>query len=211
MKIPIPNFLRWYPVMSLLLTGILFALFMFLYDYLKVNYFKVETHIPVSITGVHHMGSDYRISDFYVDKYWGGVVGESGGGGGSVCCIMLPKKWRPGLTADVRWEVRHIIKPSNPATPETEETAAVYHARVPVEKYVEADRFWVHFFPQGRVRIVVSQIGPYGEQHPIQFSDTQAIQKATAGQVVDALFTSEEIAELERQAKRDRKKYGDWR
>jgi hypothetical protein len=196
--------------MSLLLAGILVALFMFLSDYLKVNYFKVETHIPVSITGVHHMGSDYRISDFYVDKYWGGVVGESGGGGGNVCCIMLPKKWRPGLMADVRWEVRHIIRSSDPAVPKTEETAAFYHAHVPVEKYVEADRFWVHFFPQGRARIVVSKIGPYGE-HPIQFSDTQAIQKATTAQVVKALFTSEEIAELERQVKRDRKKYGDWR
>lgn len=113
--------------------------------------------------------------------------------------------------ADLRWEVRHIIRSSDPAVPETEDTAAFYHARVPVEKYIEADRFWVHFFPQGRARIVVSQIGPYGEQHPIQFNDTKAIEKATAGQVVKALFTSEEIAELELQVKRDRKKYGDWR
>jgi hypothetical protein len=211
MKIKIPNFLRWHPIMSLLLAGILFFLFTFLFNYFNINYLKVETHIPVSITGVHHMGSDYRISDFYVDKYYGGAVGESGGGGGIVCCIMLPKKWHPGLTADVRWEVRHIIKTSNPATPETEEVAALYHARVPVEKYVEADRFWVHFFPQGRARIVVSQTGPYGEQHPIQFSDMQAVQKATTGLVVKALFTSEEIAESERQAALDRKKYGDWR
>lgn len=197
--------------MSLLLAGILFAFFTFLYNYLKINYFKVETHIPVSVTGVHHLGSDYRIADFYVDKYNGGTVGESGGGGGIVCCLMLPKKWYPGLKADVRWEVRHIIRPSDPALPETEEVAALYHAQVPVEAYVEPSHFWVHFFPQGRVRIVVSDTGPYGKGHPIQFDDMQAIQKAAAGSVVKALFTTEELAEFEHEAARDRKKYGDWR
>jgi hypothetical protein len=211
MKIPIPKFFRWYPVMSLLLTGILFALFMFLYDYFKINYFKVETHIPVSLTGIHHMGSDYRIDHFYVNKEIGDTVDESGGGGGIVCCLMLPKKWYPGLKAEVRWEVRHIIRPSDPALPETEEVAGLYRAQVPVEAYVEADRFWVHFFPQGRVRIVVSPIGPYGEQHPIRWDDINAAQNAVVGSAIKALFTAEEIAESARVAARDRKKYGDWR
>jgi hypothetical protein len=211
MKIPIPNFLRWHPVMSLLLAGTLFSLFMYLCDYFRVNYFKVETHIPVSITGIHHMGSNYRISDFYVDKYYGGVVGESGGGGGIVCCVILPKNWYPRLKAEVRWEVRHIIRPSDPALPETEEVTGLYRAQVPVEAYVEADRFWVHFFPQGRVRIVVSPIGPYGEQHPIRWDDINAAQNAVIGSAIRALFTTEEIAESERATALDRKKYGDWR
>jgi hypothetical protein len=34
---------------------------------------------------------------------------------------------------------------------------------------------------------------------------------ATAGMVVKALFTSEELAELERETARDRAKHGDWR
>jgi hypothetical protein len=211
MKIPIPNFLRWYPVMSMLLAGILIALFMFLYDYLKVNYFKVETHIPVAITGVHHMGSDYRISDFYVDRYYGGVVGESGGGGGIVCCIMLPKKWRPGLMADVRWEVRQIIRSSDLATPKTEKTAAFYHARVPVEAYAKPGDFYVHFFPGGRVRIVVSEFTITGKEHPIQGDDPLASQTATPGSPVKSLFTAEELAEFEREFVRDKAKYGDWR
>lgn len=211
MKIPIPNFLRWYPITSLLLTGILFALFMFLYNYFNINYFNVETHIPVSLTGVHHMGSDYRIDHFYVNKEIGDTIDESGGGGGIVCCLMLPKKWYPGLKAEVRWEVRHIIRSSNPALPETEEVAGLYRAQVPVEAYVEADRFWVHFFPQGRVRIVVSPIGPYGELHPIRWDDINAGQNAAVGSAINALFTAEEIAESERVAARNRKKYGDWR
>lgn len=211
MKIPIPNFLRWYPITSLLLTGILFALFMFLYNYFNINYFNVETHIPVSLTGVHHMGSDYRIDHFYVNKEIGDTIDESGGGGGIVCCLMLPKKWYPGLKAEVRWEVRHIIRSSNPALPETEEVAGLYRAQVPVEAYVEADRFWVHFFPQGRVRIVVSPIDPYGEQHPIRWDDVNAGKNAAVGSAINTLFTTEEIAESERVAARNRKKYGDWR
>lgn len=206
MRIPIPNFLRWYPITSLLLTGISISLCLFL-----IRYYKVEDHIPVSITGYHHMGGDYRIADFYIDKYNGGTVGESGGGGGIVCCLMLPKKWRLGLKADVRWEVRHIIRSADSAIPETEEVAGLYHAQVPVEEYSEPDRFWVHFFSDGRVRIVVSPIGPYGEQHPIQRNDVKAIEKATRGSVVKTLFTPEEIAESDPKAARDRKKYGDGR
>lgn len=180
---------------------------MFLYNY----FFKVETHIPVSITGVHHMGSDYRISDFYVDKYYGGAVGESGGGGAIVCCIMLPKKWHPGLKADVRWELRHIIRPSDAATPETEEAVGFYHAQVPVESYTKPGDFYIHFFPGGRVRIVVSEFTPTAKQHPIQGDDALASQTATAGSLVKSLFTAEEIAEFGRESARDRAKYGDWR
>ncbi|NIA53112.1 DUF3304 domain-containing protein [Massilia sp. TW-1] len=211
MKIPIPNFLRWYPVMSLLLAGILVALFMFLYDYLKVNYFKVETHIPVFSIGVHHMGSDYRIPDFYVNKYSAGSVGESGGGGGMVCCFMLPKKWYPGLKADVRWELRHITRESSGSGAKTEEVAGFYRAQVPVEAYAKPGDFYVHFFPGGRVRIVVSEFSITGKEHPIQGDDPLASQTATPGSPIKSLFTAEELAEFEREFARDKAKYGDWR
>lgn len=211
MKLPIPNFIRWYPVMSLVLTGVLLALVTFLYHYFEINYFRVETHIPVSLTGVQHLGSDYRISDFYVDKYSGGTVGESGGGGSIVCCLMLPKKWYPGLKAEVRWEVRHIIRPSDPALPETEEVAGLYRAQVPVEVYATPGDFYVHFFPGGRVRIVVSEFTTTGKQHPIQRGDSSASRMATVGSAVKTLFTADEIAEFKREDARDRAKYGDWR
>jgi hypothetical protein len=175
------------------------------------NYYKVDKFIPVSLTGVHHMGSDYRIAEFYVDKYSGGAVGEGGGGGSMVCCVLLPKKWYPGLKAYVRWEVRHIIRPTDPATPETEEVAGIYHARVPVEPYREVGDFYVHFFSKGAARIVVSEFGPHGQQHPIQSSDSLAGQAATVGSPIKSLFTAEELAEFEREAVRDRAKNGDWR
>jgi hypothetical protein len=157
------------------------------------------------------MGADYRIAEFYVDKYNGGAVGESGGGGSVVCCVLLPKKWYPGLTSDVRWEVRHILKPTDPTIPETEEVSGFYHARVPVEPYTKVGDFYVHFFSNGAARIVVSEFGPYGEKHPIQRSDSSANQAATVGSAVRSLFTPEEIGELEREAARNRAKYGDWR
>ncbi|PMZ85367.1 MULTISPECIES: DUF3304 domain-containing protein [unclassified Pseudomonas] len=37
---------------------------------------------------------------------WFSVNGyRAHGGGGSTCCIVLPTKWRPGLKANIEWEV----------------------------------------------------------------------------------------------------------
>ncbi|MCO7643770.1 DUF3304 domain-containing protein, partial [Pseudomonas sp. S 311-6] len=30
---------------------------------------------------------------------------RASGGGGEQCCIILPDKWRPGLKANIKWEV----------------------------------------------------------------------------------------------------------
>lgn len=30
---------------------------------------------------------------------------RTAGGGGRACCIVLPVKWRPGLMANIKWEV----------------------------------------------------------------------------------------------------------
>ncbi|MFS2212932.1 DUF3304 domain-containing protein [Telluria sp. Tellsp104] len=210
MKIPIPNFIRWYPVTSILLSGILIAFSIFTYNYLNINYFNVETHIPVTVSGVHHMGSEYLISHFSVNKEIGDNISRSGSSG-IVCCLMIPKKWSPGLTADVRWEVLHVILQPDGIQVAREELVAIYRAQVPVEAYSEGDRFWVHFFPEGRVRIVVNSFAPEAEQHPIRWGDPDASKKATVGAVVDTFYTAEEMADLERRIERDKKKYGDWR
>jgi len=37
---------------------------------------------------------------------WMSVNGyRADGGGGSSCCIIMPVKWRPGLKAQIEWEV----------------------------------------------------------------------------------------------------------
>ncbi|WP_081933731.1 DUF3304 domain-containing protein [Massilia sp. 9096] len=180
--------------------------------YLFFNeYIKKDNGIPVSVIGVHHLGSDYYIDSFYVDKYYEGNIGEGGGGNGMVCCRMLPRKWHPGLIADVRWEVRHIIRSPIPEVPETAEVVGDYRAQVAVEAYLESGDLYVHFFPGGRARIVVSDFSASGKEHPIKWEDKQAGQKATIGMSVSSLFTTEELAEFNREFDRDRAKYGDWR
>jgi hypothetical protein len=204
-KIPLASFARAHPVISLLVAGALFGAYALLRPYFKAN-----DRAYASIVGVHHLGSDYLINGFYVDGHYGSNVGESGGGS-QMCCVTLPKKWHPELKAEVRWEVHHIIRPSAPGGAETAEVTGMYRARVPVEAYAGPGDFYVHFFPQGRVRIVISQISASGEQHPIQREDAKASQTATTGTVVKALFTDEELAEFEREDARHKAKYGDWR
>jgi hypothetical protein len=193
-------------VATLLLTTIAIGIYLLFADHIKT-----KDGIPVSLVGVHHLGSDYYIDSFYVDKYYGGNVGEGGGGGGMVCCLTLPREWRAGLKADVRWEVVHIIRSRSPEVSETAEAVGSYRAQVPVEAYIEPGDLYVHFFAEGRARIVVSESSPSGKRHPIQWDDPQAVRHATIGKIVKSLFTAEEIAESERDSARDRAKYGDWR
>jgi hypothetical protein len=206
MKIPILSFARSHPIASLLVAGALLGAYALLHARAKT-----DDRLPVSVTGVQHLGSDHLINQFYVDRRYFGNVGEGGGGGSEDCCITLPWKWRPELKAEVRWEVYRIIKTSDPATPETVEVEGIYRAQVPVEAYAEPGNFYVHFFPHGRVRIVVSPISSSGEQHPIQWGDAQASQTATAGTAVKEILTAEEVAEIAREVDRDRARYGDWR
>lgn len=204
MKITIPKFLRWHPIFSSLSASILFGTCIFFY-----NYFTTDDRIPVPIVGVHHLGSNYLINRFFVDGYGGSNVGRGGGGGGRLCCVTLPRKWRPGLTAEVRWEVYRFIGSDGATELETPEIDGIYKARVPVENYLRPDNFHVHFFRDGRVRIVVGEISTDEDAQTIQSGDPQPV--VTVGTVTKALFTSEEIAEATREAVRNKTKYGDWR
>jgi hypothetical protein len=70
---------------------------------------------------------------------------------------------------------------------------------------------WVHLFSDGQARIVISSIGPEGEGHPIHREDARAADAATTGARVEALFSKEEIAEINRKAAQERALHGDWR
>ena len=167
---------------------------------------------PASLTGVHHLGPEYVINRFYVNQSIGDNIGESGGGGSMVCCMTLPQKWRPSISVDVRWEVHHIIiRSTDPKRPDTAELEGIYQAQVPVEEYAEPGDFFVHFFPNGRVRVVVSNFHSNDESHPIRQGDTKAIQTAIRGKPIKALFTEEELAEGLKKIEAHRRKYGDWR
>ena len=50
-----------------------------------------------SLQAVNH--TLHAINWFSVNGY------RAHGGGGSSCCIVMPLKWRPGLKANIEWEV----------------------------------------------------------------------------------------------------------
>lgn len=206
MKLFIPSFVRWRIFVLLIFVGALLGGGVVIY-----KSFKVDKNFPTTMTGVHHLGSDYYIKRFYVNKGINDSVGEGGGGGSNVCCLSLPKKWTSGLTADVRWEVIHILRALDPTIQDAGEVEGIYRAQVPIEPYTESGTFYVHFFPEKRVRIVVSEIPSDGEGHPVRTDGAHAAENSTVGHPIETMFTDEEIADFQLEIDRDRKKYGDWR
>lgn len=169
----------------------------------------------VDVTGVHHLGPNFNVSQFFVDGYYGSNVGRGGGGGSNVCCVLLPKKWRPGLSAEVRWSLNDWSheKPSEVEAGNYDSVAGggSYIATVPVERYEKASHVWVHFYTGGKVRIVSSQFVSWGKNHPIQDNDQHAVDSATAGRRVGALFSDAERVEMQRKDEEHKKAHGDWR
>ncbi|MES2075493.1 MAG: DUF3304 domain-containing protein [Pseudomonadota bacterium] len=159
----------------------------------------------VTLTGVQHIGPDFNIAEFYVDGYYGSNVGREGGGGHHVCCVILPNKWRPGLSVEVRWSVGNWGKLDRTKTALGDYSSLTferYKAQVPVEQYQSAERMYVHFFSEGRIRVVSSSSGPRSSLHPIVGNDPGAVETATAGVHVDALFSESELAKMSAERRR---------
>ncbi|CAJ0773714.1 DUF3304 domain-containing protein [Ralstonia holmesii] len=121
----------------------------------------MDDKATASITSYNHT-PDY-IHQFYVNGTWGGNSFAYGGGGSFVCCLVYPKTWRPGLTAKVKWT-------TSSSDPNAEGDAAKEHwheAIIPIERYVEeADTLNVHFLPEGKVRLIISNKGPGQRSYP---------------------------------------------
>jgi len=206
MKISTSYFLRSNRISSLLSMGILLGTCT-----ASHSIASEPSSFLASLRGVHHLGPEYFINRFYIDQSIGDNIDEGGGGGSVVCCLTLPQQWRPAISVDVRWKVHHIIKSTAPKLPDTAELEGIYHAQVPVEKYTKPGDLFVHFFPNGRVRVLVSGVASNSEEHPIRRGDKKAIQTATQGKAVKALFTDQELAQRLKMFDDNRKKYGDWR
>ncbi|TFI16860.1 DUF3304 domain-containing protein [Herbaspirillum sp. 3R-11] len=176
-----------------------------------------RTFTPVQIEGVQHLGPDYNISQFYIDGASGGNVGRGGGGGGGPCCANLPDKWYPGMKSVVRWSVNDWSHENRAQTSKGDYSSLKYggtlKATVPVEKYDHTANIFVHFFPGGKVRVVVGVYDLQRIRPPAQQQDPnwKPIDEATQGVEVEALFTKEELEERDRQDREYKKKHGDWR
>ena len=109
-----------------------------------------EAMVPVSLTGIDHLPDHLSVQDFWAN----GTSGHQAGTGGRiVCCAALPRKWRPGLKVLVRW---HVINWRDCGGERREH-------RVPVERYEQVGRLYIHFLSDGSVRAISSNISPgYG-------------------------------------------------
>lgn len=127
---------------------------------------------------------------------------------------MLPRKWRPGLTAEIRWSVADWSKEKNIETKAGNYQSVAwknYKAIVPIERYERVEKLYVHFFPGGKVRAVSTIVGAEGPRHPIHRDDPTAEATATTGNLIDALFNESERAEIKKKNDEEKSSDGSWK
>ena len=108
--------------------------------------------IPVEVTGYDHM--DKRaILWFTVNGASGPNLFPESGGGKFSCCINIPRRWRPGMKAKIHWEYG-----SGDDSPR--------EAEVEIPEYTPQNlgAVQVHFYPEHRVKVIVSR---YSLGHPM--------------------------------------------
>ena len=111
---------------------------------------------------------------------WFSVNGyRAHGGGGSSCCIIMPVKWRPGLKAEIEWEVDPDSSAKMPSVTSSEfhevyaahaQNYRVYQAVVDIPEWPEKRScdLKAHFLTCGRV-VVTTACAIYGRpNYPIK-------------------------------------------
>ncbi|MES2127137.1 MAG: DUF3304 domain-containing protein [Pseudomonadota bacterium] len=174
-----------------------------------------DKFVAVNVLGVQHMGMNFKIDEFYIDRGSYGSAGRERDAGAFQCCMRLPKEWHPGMTVDLRWEISDWSQ-ADPQQIDAGDLSSVtnggiYKAIVPIEKYTTPGDIYVHFFLDKKVRIVVSNVLPESKRHPIPFTDEPTNSDATVGKKVTKVFTPLEMAELRKKRDEDKRKFGDWR
>ncbi|MDR0183170.1 DUF3304 domain-containing protein [Lysobacter arvi] len=112
-----------------------------------------------SVTAMDHDPSDTFVRNVYVDGTW---VGEGGRGGKTVAGgISLPNRWRPGLTAVVKWERCDRFDREHPVP--DEQACRWTEKVVPIQKYDEVGHTDLHILEGGQVLIIPTMLDP---QHP---------------------------------------------
>lgn len=109
--------------------------------------------VGVGLTGIDHLYDHLSVQEFSVD---GASGAQAGDGARQVCCVKLPRVWHPGLTVEVRWNVTNW----------RDCTGQDLVNRVPVERYDQLGQMWVHFLPNGVVRVVSSNYYPESAGRP---------------------------------------------
>jgi hypothetical protein len=111
---------------------------------------------------------------------WFSVNGyRAHGGGGSSCCIVLPTKWRPGLKANIEWEVDPEPHAKMPSVTSIEFRDAYakhsanyrrYAAVVDIPEWSGTDScgLSVHFLTCNQIKVTTSCWGHGSPNNPIK-------------------------------------------
>jgi hypothetical protein len=115
-----------------------------------------------SVTAMDHDPSDTFVRTVYVDGRW---VGSAGTGGSIVLGgIVLPNRWRPGLTAVVKWERCDRFDEKRPVP--DEQACRWTEKIVPIHRYDAVGATWLHILPGDHVLIIPSMLGPGHPDYP---------------------------------------------
>ncbi len=119
-----------------------------------------EPTSSAGVTGYNHT-SNRSIYTFGVNGSMGMPLGPEEGGGGTSCCATIPSQWRPGINVKVRWEYQNFRDIPAPQ-PEVRE------AEVELPRYIQNDigRIAVHFFPDHKIKVVVTSKDIGHPQYP---------------------------------------------
>ena len=79
-----------------------------------------------------------------------------------MCGAEVPEKWRPGIKFKVRWEYGSEEGPPPPDYVEVE---------LPEYERKDLENLNVHFYPDGRVKAIVSAYGPGSVFYPMLKTD----------------------------------------
>ena len=123
-----------------------------------------EKKTTLSYEAYNH--TDQHIVSIVINGEGGVLAARAHGEGGGVCCVILPKRWRPGLMATIKWQLdgdwlkdeqgKEVIRNGKKVLvpgPWKEKT-------VDIPKYAEKDmgHFDMHFYPDDTVRVVIAQV-----------------------------------------------------
>ncbi|WP_168224687.1 DUF3304 domain-containing protein [Rhodoferax aquaticus] len=150
--------------------------------------------IGVGLECVRHGGPRQDLMP-YVQGFWvqevpfGQVSPEMSGGdfncGGTIAGgYTIPRTWRPGMKVKVKWYTWDRPKPTTitipveddptiaPGVPIVERgvKGALHEYTTTIPYYPEPGRAYVHLFRNGQARVIISNIGPTGRDHPLPFS-----------------------------------------
>jgi hypothetical protein len=118
-----------------------------------------EPTVAAEVSGYDHMPKGgWYIAGFSVNGASGPNLQPQSGGGKFNCCISIPERWKPGMKAKVEW--MYDVGVGDPRTPPPPQEAEV---DIPDYNPVGPGTVDVHFYPDHRVKVVVSN---FAIRHP---------------------------------------------